>query len=188
LKIRAKIEVKSSIVIDELDKETIGLAYIYFDYQDQDHQSLVNVFASILRQLSARMNYLIPEIYALHRKLHARGARPDIFSLIDCIISSSAAFSSTYIILDALDASDQKQRPRLLNVIQQLSDGPIKVFATGRPYLQDVNDFFQGSPNIMKIVITANVDDLKNYISTQVNQRKLGDEKFKDKLMDKLSK
>ena len=173
-------------MIDELDKKDIGLAYVYFSYQDQDHQSPTNVIASILRQLAVRMDELVPEIYALHKKLHARGSRPDLSKLVDCIISSATAFSSTYVIIDAIDASDKSQRPELLKAIHQLSDGSIKVFVTGRPNLQDVNEFIQNISNIVSIPIYADIDDLKNYIKREICQRNLS-KTIEDKLTDKLS-
>lgn len=159
------------------------MAYVYFDYQDQELQSPTNVFASILRQLSARMKDLIPEICALHKKLNARATRPHLFELVYCIIFSSASFLSTYVILDGLDAIDQKLRWQFLDVIRQLSEGSIKVFATGR---SNLNDLFQSIPNIIIIPIRAHIDDLKNYITRELSQRKLG-EKLEGRLMDKLS-
>ena len=132
------------------------------------------------------MNDLIPEVRTLYRQRRGQGTVLDLSELVDCIILSSTSFSSTDIILDALDAIEKRQRPQLLDSICQLSDGAIKVLATGRPNLQDLNEFFRSIPNVMEILIRAHIHDLKNYISREASQRNLG-EKMKDKLMDKLS-
>lgn len=156
------------------------MAYIYFDYQDQEQQTTINVFSSILKQLSVRMHDIIPSLRTMYCQFRARRTRPELKSLLDCIISASFIFSATYIIFEGLDACEPDQRISVLKAIDQLGSGQVKIFATSR---HDFNNFFQSWPTIE---IYANELDLRNYLSIRIDERKRGST-LKDEIVGTLS-
>ena len=131
-----------------------------------------NVFASLSKQLVERADDAIPFLLSLYQRFYRNRERLCVADIIDGIMLVSKYFSSTYIILDALDEFDESQRSSLLNNVNKLVDGghSVKLFATSRPHPWYVQEFFSGSP---RIPVKADVIDLKNYLTRMVDDRPL---------------
>jgi hypothetical protein len=162
-----------SLVIDELearyDNETAGIAYVYFDYKNQEKESMPSVFASLLKQLVVRKDDLTPELLAFYGKFRSRGLQPELSATLQIIVHVSTLFSSTYFIFDALDELDEKQRPELFKCLSQVLEKGhlIRIFATSRPHLGNVQAFFKSG---LSIPIRADSEDIRNYFEIKVNE------------------
>jgi hypothetical protein len=126
----------------------------------------------------------VSPVQAIHARLSARRSSPDLPQLIDWISACSNAFSSTFVIFDALDVCAGEERRKLLPAIGKLSAANIKVFATSRDYLDDVKALFQSS---LQIVIRADILDLKKYLTRAVSEQKFADEILRRKTVETLS-
>jgi hypothetical protein len=163
------ILIKRSIIVDDLqarfDTQNYGIAYIYFDSQDQKHQSAVNVFASLLKQFAVHSKvkcHKLCNVYNLHQ---TRRTYPDLPELVDCIVSVCTQFSSSFIILDAVDESEKSQLRKILKTLNQLIEsGRIKCLATGRPHIDDIEIIKFSST----IEIRADVNDLRHYLDNKL--------------------
>lgn len=156
----------------------IGIAYVYIDYQNQVQQSPVNIIASLLKQLALRVEEAIPELQTLHKDFSSRGERPELRNLLHALISVSARFLATFVILDALDQCDENHRATLLGIIKQLTEAQVKVFTTSRPHLREVREFFH---NAVNIEITAETRDIETYLRKRLDvQKRRGDEPTSD--------
>jgi hypothetical protein len=76
-----------SIVIDHLEKQVgsqnCGIAYIYFDSQDQQHQTALNVFARLLKQLAVRSKQKSHTLIDMYSRHQDRGTLPGFTELSD---------------------------------------------------------------------------------------------------------
>jgi hypothetical protein len=175
-----------SIVVDHLEKrvdsQNCGIAYIYFDSQDQEHQTALNVFSSLLKQLAVRSKQKSLKLNNMHSRHQARGTRPDLTEIVDCIISVCTLFSANFIILDALDESDESCRPKVLKELSRLLESKsVKVLATGRPHIPVLENFEFSSTKQVR----ADIHDLRHYLENKLNERTLS-EKLKERIVAEL--
>ncbi|KAF8246554.1 hypothetical protein K440DRAFT_602223, partial [Wilcoxina mikolae CBS 423.85] len=160
----------SSTVIDHLLDQSSkpGVAYIYFDYNEQDRQKPTDVLSSLVRQLSGQSGQLPKILEDLYDELKPKEKQPSLQSLYDAIVALSKQFPQVYIICDALDECDQqKQRTTLLPLFHQLGQNGVNLFMTSRPYPEDIQDSFQ---DITTIELSANESDIRSYIRETINQ------------------
>jgi hypothetical protein len=160
------------------------MAYFYFDYQNQAHQSMTYVISSFLKQLSTHQDDVSPSLRALHYKFRNQATLPELSELLECMKESIISFSFTFIILDGLDECDINQRSKLLNLIKQWTSMAFKIYATSRPHLRDVQEFFKVAPTIL---IQADVHDIENYLTIQVKERMTQNQMLKRRVVDTLS-
>jgi hypothetical protein len=142
---------------------------MYIDYKDQMQQSTLNIVSSFLKQLALRLDCEISEVHDLQKKFRFKGKRPELRDLIDAVVALSRRFPRTYAIFDALDECDTKERLKLLDAINYLGEAGIKVFATCRPHLRDVRQFFQVR-NSASIRIEADTEDIKNFLRVKLEE------------------
>jgi hypothetical protein len=163
------------------------MAYFYFDYKDRERQSVMHILSSLLKQLAARINYLIPELLDCYTFFTTRRKRPELPHILRNLIAVSQLFPSTFIIFDALNELDDSQRAALLIATKELyvKGKAIKLLATSRPHLRDVQEFFNGYPSLP---IRADILDIRNYLNRKVNER-LSESNYdlKNKIVDTLS-
>lgn len=101
------------------------------------------------------------EKYNSHR--YSR-TKPDSAELCSCLNEIITQFSRVYIVVDALDECDEasKTRRSLLSLLQNLG-ARVQLLFTSRP-LQEV------LPSAVQLEITAQKDDLHNYLTAQIEQ------------------
>src|SRR5437762_10258230 len=120
---------------------------------------------------------MTPELFSLHKTFRARGKKPELRHILEAVLSAAARFSSCFVICDALDECVPEHRGDLLNVISSLQT-QLKVFTMSRPRPQDIVCFFQ---NVPSITVYADTDDIKNFLSAQVNKRLFFHHDLKDR-------
>lgn len=120
----------------------------------------------------------------MYYKFQGQDTRPDLSELLDCIKYSATSFSSTFLVLDALDECDLNQQSKVLDVIRQFRSIAVRIFATSRPHLRDVHDFFQTARTIP---IRADIRDLENYLTIQVKERMSQNRMLRSKVVNTLS-
>jgi enolase len=178
-------------VIDELDNTTStepirGLAYVYMDYKDQMQQSASSIISSFVKQLALRLDSDLAEVRDLQKTFRFKSKRPELDDLIDTVIALLHHFPSTYAIFDALDECEFKERIKLLKIMDELAVAGVKVFATCRPHVGDVRQFFE-TRGAAAIWIKAETGDIKNFLRRRVEERTSPSPAMKAKIVDKLS-
>lgn len=178
-------------MIDELEKtiptdEMRGLAYVYIDYKDQLQQSTASIVSSFLKQLALRHDSDLPEIHDLQKKFRFKSKRPELVDLMNTVVAVLSRFSSTFMIFDALDECESKERLKLFQVIDQLENLGVKVFATCRPHIRDARHLFETS-RATWIRIEADTEDIKNFLRIKLDERTNQSPTMKAKIIDKLS-
>jgi hypothetical protein len=130
-------------------------------------QSVSNIFGSLVQQL-ARRHAQPPEdlirLYRDHQKAHTR---PSLKDLRTMLISRLSAYSQSFIILDALDETDEKNgnRVKLIAELKFLSKSKnTKVLITSRHCVSDEESF---DPSL-RVEIVAPKDDIVTYVEARI--------------------
>ncbi|KAF0643405.1 hypothetical protein FPSE5266_03740 [Fusarium pseudograminearum] len=114
------------------DDPTVGLAYVYCSYQKRDQQKAQDLFTSLLKQLTLHQSPLPKAIHELYKKNYNGRERPSFDDIVTTLQKVVNAFSTTFIVIDALDEHDSWDE--FLSHIQILQDKTTaNIFLTSRP-------------------------------------------------------
>ncbi|KAL8712546.1 MAG: hypothetical protein Q9225_006922 [Loekoesia sp. 1 TL-2023] len=179
----------ASLVIDHLryaafDTQSL-VAHIYFDYKDQEYQSLGQILASLLKQVAGAQPELPPIVNILYRRLKRQQKVPQQQDIVQALLTICREQKKVYFVIDALDECDPRLRKSFIEFL-----GNSKVFAsifvTSRSYPSDITKSFEFWP---QIEIKADSSDLRIYILEAIDQSDWrGDiaDSFKEKIADKI--
>jgi adenylate kinase len=168
----------TSTVVEELNTrfendKSIGIAYIYCDFQRQDEQKAKNLLASLLRQLTQGQSSLPESVKSIHDsyddKRTQKWTGPSIIELLKTFQSVATRYSRVFIVIDAVDECqpDQRSREEVLSAIFKLqTDCKANVFATSR-FIPDIIKKFGGS---MSLEIRASREDIQRYIEGYIEK------------------
>ncbi|KAF4995561.1 hypothetical protein FDECE_12760 [Fusarium decemcellulare] len=158
----------TSVVIDDMTSRfcwntNIGIAYIYCDFRRQDQQNVVDLLASLLKQLAQGRPSLpaaMKSLYAKHKKDRTSPSLEEISSTLRMV---SEMYQRVFIIVDALDECRASNlcRGRFLSELFNLQTHcAVNLFATSRP-LTDITARFAGS---LSLPIFATQEDVERYL------------------------
>ena len=164
----------TSIVVEELtarfhDNETVGIAYIYCNFRQQDEQKIDDLLASLLKQLAESQPSLpgpVKDLYNRHKTKQTRPSLDDIFRCLQAVIT---LWSQVFIIVDALDECQafDGRRSRLLSEIFSLqAKCRVNIFATSR-FIPEIAEKFNQS---MWLEIRASEEDVRRYLEGYISK------------------
>jgi hypothetical protein len=142
---------------------------IYFDYKIQTTQTTINIAENILRQLLVGLLDTIPsELESLYDEFVKKDARPVLSDLYPILLLCIQKFPFVFAVFDALDECGDSHRREILGLISQLQKWGCRILMSSRPHLRksleaQLNDAFT-------IEISADEEDVKNYISFRLDQ------------------
>lgn len=162
--------VQTSVVVDHLQSKfqedpKAGIAFFFFDYTQQDEQTIDTFLASLLRQLTACQSPLpevVQELYKKHNT-QAKRTRPSTEELIGVLNSVAAIYSRIFITIDALDECklSNDTRPRVLSYIFELrAETKANLFITSR-FNEEISEAFSSIPTLE---IRASDEDVQKYL------------------------
>lgn len=158
----------SSLVIDDLQHraltENYAVAYIYFNYKEQEQQGPNLVIAILVKQLACQIRHLPKDMEDLYDKLKHRQKIPtfeDLYGILR-LLATTKSFVQTFIICDALDECGQEaQRKVLLPLFHRMGKDGMNLFLTSREYPEDIQYSLRDSA---KIKLWAKDEDIAFYI------------------------
>lgn len=158
----------SSIVISHLQPvANCAVAYIYFDFHEQDQQKPVQILASLVKQLAYQISSLPKELEDLHKRLNPQDKKPTAEELYSTLLSTFKPFSQVFLVFDALDECDQgAQREKLLPLFHRMGKDGANLFLTSRQYPEDIQESFHST---RKIELLAKDEDIKLYVQNKIN-------------------
>lgn len=146
-----------------------GIAYVYFDYMDQDQQKPLHVLASLVKQLAYQLpSSSIGEIEKLYQTLQAeKPSRTPTFEVLYTVfIAMSKSFDRVFLVFDALGECDlDNKRKDLLPLFHNLAK-VLSLFVTSRPHPEDIQDSLYDAA---QIELSANEEDIEIYIQQRIN-------------------
>lgn len=163
----------AAIVIDHLcntiRSEDIGIVYIYCIYKMQLQQTLVNLFASLLKQLLQQQGVVSDDLKTLYRRHVQTETRPTLDEIFTMLQSQINRFSQVFVVVDALDECPVENRVRqdLLSKLDALQTSHnIHLMVTSRP----LPDIMQQFPSSLRLEIRAKEEDINQYLDGQMHR------------------
>ncbi|KAF5637154.1 ankyrin repeat [Fusarium sp. NRRL 52700] len=158
----------ASVVIDHIestskDDLSIGLAYIYCNFQRYDLQNPDELLSILLKQLVAKLPSLpvdINSLYASHKKKEKRPERQDIFNALQNVV---AQHSKVYLIVDALDeyGPSGSSRESFFSLLRELQRRhKINVLMTSRFDMRIIAEIDKIFGNVIKLEILGSTEDI----------------------------
>jgi ankyrin repeat domain-containing protein 50 len=166
------------MIIDELRSSFSGpespVAFFYFDYQDQDHQTTSSILSSILRQIVATMPKIPKRMTDAYEKLSSSGVSLPLHEPEKLMFDITGNIERTYIIIDALDECDESRyRRTFLQFIDRLKQiQTVRLYLTSRHYPLDINAAFHTHP---QIAVQAHDSDLRRYMYQELDHAGVDD-------------
>lgn len=183
-----------SLVIDHLrhqfEHKNVAIAYLYFDYREQEVLSAERMLASLLKQIAIPKPNIPQPILELYKKSATQQRQAQQQELEQALLFTCQEYERVFIVVDALDECDQIiHRRHLINCFRSLQSSPlISIFITSRSHVEDTNNFFDKAS---KITIEANEADLEKYLLWEIEQSdsvEIIDKDFKRDIVQKVSR
>ncbi|KAF5682111.1 ankyrin protein [Fusarium denticulatum] len=188
----------ASTVIDHIesaskDDLSIGLAYIYCNFQRYDLQNPDELLLILLKQLVAKLPSLpvdINNLYASHKEREKRPERQDIFNALQNVV---AQHSQVYLIVDALDeyGPSGSSRESFLSLLRELQRRhKINVLMTSRFDMRIITDINKIFGNVIRLEILGSTEDIARYVEHNLNilpSAIKGNRNLKDDIIKKIS-
>jgi hypothetical protein len=163
----------AAIAVDHLCKrareknENIGISYLFCNYKAQLEQSAANFLAVVLKQLVQSQPDLATLVIRMHGKHEKQKSRPSLDEILGAIQSACAAYSTIYLVVDALDECSNQDGTRI-QFISKLREVQAKtnmhLIVTSR-FIPDVVEQFESGPTLE---VRASDHDVRRYVAGQL--------------------
>jgi Cdc6-like AAA superfamily ATPase len=164
----------TSVVIQELNARyfsdvAIGIAYIYFNFRQQDKQNVNDLLASLLKQLAESQPSLPKSVKDLHNQHKTKRTRPSTKEISDTLQAVATLYSRVFIVVDALDecqVSNSYCLKFLSEIFSLQTKSVINFFATSR-FIPEITEKFNES---LQLEIRASDQDVERYLHNHILQ------------------
>ncbi|KIW18445.1 hypothetical protein PV08_02733 [Exophiala spinifera] len=166
--------ISTAILIDELYKRfqndsSIAIAYVYCNFRRQHEQKALDLLENLLKQLIWGLDVVPPSIQRLYEKHCLNRSRPSIDTISKTLQSIVPSYSRTFIVIDALDecqVRDREQAQFLTELLSLQTQAEINLFVTSR-FIPGIEKRFRGS---IRLEIRANDEDLSRYLHHHIQK------------------
>lgn len=166
----------SAIIVDDLWKHfdhhtDHAIAYAYCSYKRQNEQTLMNLVATLVRQLLQERTVSPDALQSLYKRHIHKKTRPSVEELCSLLHTVTDTYSRVFIVVDALDecTNTNGTRDSLLSELfhlQAQSKTVVCLLATTREISEILNQF----GDCVKQEIRANDGDVSTYINGQISR------------------
>ncbi|KAL7800620.1 ankyrin repeat-containing domain protein [Trichoderma afarasin] len=147
--------------------DTVGVAYLYYNFKKQQTQKAEHMLANIIKQL-AQISRPFPEsVHQLRERHSPTRTRPFLGELSDTLTVVIQSFSRVFILIDALDEGDDCERTNFLGqmfAVQEKSG--FNLFATSRT-INTITAKFEGS---LSRNISPSRHDIFQFLETRMSE------------------
>ncbi|KAI5459666.1 hypothetical protein BGZ63DRAFT_455260 [Mariannaea sp. PMI_226] len=152
-----------------------GFAYFYCNRSEENRRKPSSIMAAIVRQLSSpigRAGEIHQGVQELYRSIKAQSLILDVRMCQDILLELIKSYTSTTIILDALDECDRDSRIELMDSLDELMNqtSRLKVFISSRKDY-DIDQHFKSQPKF-EIKAANNQNDIENYVNQKLLENK----------------
>ena len=140
----------------------IGIAYIYFERQELQQQTVTSILGCLLKQLATQNVQVLQHFDSIYGEGTHQRQPMTSRALESALVLSIQHFDTLFLVLDALDECDEVtiRRP-LLVIISKLKEVGARVLVISRPHPADLHYSFH---NMTKSEVQACSSDLLAYI------------------------
>ncbi|KAL8716489.1 MAG: hypothetical protein Q9225_006190 [Loekoesia sp. 1 TL-2023] len=165
--------VLASIVVDYLRSHSapgvsFGVAAAYCNFKEQDTQSPENLLAGLCEQLMDDSEVLPDTLVKLYETHKGKQTRPTLKDVLSVFEELAKRFSTTYLIVDALDECLPDVRHVFVRELKSLQP-MTRLLATTRPIDSIISQFDEDTT----IEVRASYGDLEKYIKSRLESRRL---------------
>ena len=149
--------------------KSIGVAYLYCNFRQQDEQKADDLLASLLKQLTQRQSSLPDSVKSLYDSNEDKQMRPSFDGISETLQSVAALYSRVFIVVDALDecqASDGCRSRFLSEIFALQAKCKANIFATSRFIPEIITKFSQS----ISVEIRASDEDVQRYLEGHIGQ------------------
>ncbi|KAJ5115972.1 hypothetical protein N7456_000320 [Penicillium angulare] len=152
--------------------EGVGFAYFFCNRDEFDRRTSVPIIQSLVRQLATTDSIDGSIRKSLQNAWEKSKTDKTVLGRSDCqsqLLESFTAYSTTFIILDALDEVDREElRIILADIRKAMSNtkNKVKIFISSRPEI----GISHGLCPTMTIEARNNSEDIKNYVEGEINE------------------
>jgi len=166
--------IMTSIVVDHLNTKygndnSVGIAYLYCNYQRQQEQKPIDLLSSLLKQLVQAQPSVPENVKSLYQSYKDKPTRPSFDEISNVLHSIVAGYSRAFIVVDALDEcqiSDGSRRRFLLEILNLQATSRTNLFATSR-YIPEIEKWFEEA---IILEIRANDEDVRRYLDNHISE------------------
>ena len=180
-----------SIAIEYLcsfsQQQNIAVSYIYFDYNDRQHQTPLRILRSILKQVVSQLDTVPLHIVKLYEHSASRTSNPDLLTLLGQFTTCVNRFDIVYLLFDGFDECENNQQKDILTLIHEfLGHISVKVMLTSRsqlprlPRLPRLAEFAH-------LTIKAEDTDIRTFLSSRLEAEPYLSQEFKNDIVEVIS-
>lgn len=144
-----------------------GVAYIYFDYKDEQQHKPTRVLASLAKQLICQIPQTPLQIIELQANLEKEERTPTFEELYSALTITLVSFSRVFLTFDTLDECKPNNQRKLLSLFERMKKDGFNIFLTSRPYSADIHLSLLHAEHIE---ILANEEDIRFYLEEKLNE------------------
>ncbi|KAI5845888.1 hypothetical protein DFP73DRAFT_594082 [Morchella snyderi] len=169
-----------SIVVKDITDRCVdigltGIAYFYFNFQNEAAQTMKNFFGVLLKQLSGQKTRLPPSLLSLYKRCFEKKDQvPGLGELQAQFHEIIQTFNHVFLVVDALDECKKNTQRHLLPYIVNLmqgSFGRVKLLVTSRPYPEIELEFASQGFETIKIEATRVKNDIAAFVNHELTHR-----------------
>jgi Cdc6-like AAA superfamily ATPase len=161
----------AAIAIDHLYSTTsgndIGITFLFCSYKTQTDQSASSLFAALLKQLVQSRPDIVALVIQMYELYSKRGRRPPLDDILQTLHSVCSAYTTVYIVVDALDecADGDGDRSRLVDMLRGLQARTgVRLLFTSR-FIPEITQKFQSTPILE---VRASEEDVRRFVAGQI--------------------
>ncbi|TEY74291.1 hypothetical protein BOTCAL_0074g00210 [Botryotinia calthae] len=166
--------IMTSIVVDHLSTKfdsdgSIGIAFLYCNYQQQHEQKTEHLLRNLLRQLIQGQSSIPDSVQALYNRHKGNRRQPSLNEISRILHSVTAIYSRVFVIVDALDEcqdSDGCRKTFMEEILSLQAKIGANLFATSRPIPEIIQKFAGG----ISLEIRACNEDVRLYLDGRLSQ------------------
>jgi len=148
---------------------SIGVAWVYFNYQEESTQTPDALRLSLLQQLAVFSKTLFAYLKSAYSE--SKGSRPPPGQLIPDIGALARAYSTVFIVVDGLDECATDYRDDVLGILSDLQNAGVNILITSRHGVEE-NIARSRLVNAQRITIRGSTDDIIKYVDACMNKQK----------------
>ncbi|KAF4914996.1 Ankyrin-3 [Colletotrichum fructicola] len=152
-----------------VSSETVGIAYIYCNFQRKENQTLECFLSSLIKQLARSLGVIPDGLARLHKNNKRAGTLPSAQELFDVLCLICDSYSTLFILIDALDECQADSCSALISALLNLlarTSTAVKIFTTSR-FVPEIEKSFDKA---LKLEIKATNEDIHRYIQHRLPQ------------------
>lgn len=163
----------TSIVVEELSSrfpndKSVGIAYLYCNFQRQHEQKVEELLASLLKQLAQGQSSLPQSIKALYDRHQDKRTRPSLDEISRALHLVITIYSRAFLVIDALDecqVSHNCRKTFLSQLFSLQANCGTNIFVTSR-FIPEITEYFRGS---LSLEIRASAQDVRRYVECHIS-------------------